>query len=131
MPADPKLPTSRDAPAPILAIAADLMFASRIRAVPLAAGVDADLVRSPAALLDAARERAPRRILIDLDARAFDPAALIRQLKQDERTRDIDVVAFVSHVREDAIAAARDAGADRVLARSAFVRELPALIGNP
>ena len=131
MPADPKLPTSRDAPAPILAIAADLMFASRIRAVALAAGIDAELVRSPAALLDAARERAPRRILIDLDARAFDPAALIRQLKQDERTRDIDVVAFVSHVREDAIAAARDAGADRVLARSAFVRELPALIGNP
>jgi hypothetical protein len=40
----------------------------------------------------------------------------------------VNIIAFVSHVREDAIAAARSAGADRVLARSAFVRELNNLL---
>jgi CheY-like chemotaxis protein len=117
--------------ASVLAIAADLLFASRIRAVAAEAGVDAVLVRSPDALLASAQTHPPRRILIDLDARAFDPAELIRRLKEDERTRPIEVIAFVSHVREDAIAAARQAGADRVLARSAFVRQLPALMTSP
>jgi hypothetical protein len=42
----------------------------------------------------------------------------------------VPVVAFASHVRADLIAEARAAGADRVLARSAFVAELPALVAR-
>jgi DNA-binding NarL/FixJ family response regulator len=112
----------------IVALAADLLFASRIRAAARAAGVDAVLFRSAEALLEAALARAPRRVLIDLDARGVDAPALIRALKADARTGASEVVGFVSHVNEAAIAAARDAGADRVLARSAFVRLLPSLL---
>ena len=112
----------------ILALAADLLFASRIRAAASAAGVDAVLFRSAEALLDAARARTPRRVLIDLDARGIDAPALIRALKADARTSASEVIAFVAHVNEPAIAAARIAGADRVLARSAFVRLLPSLL---
>jgi hypothetical protein len=39
-------------------------------------------------------------------------------------------VAFVSHVRADHAQAAHDAGASRVLARSAFVEELPRLVSE-
>ena len=112
----------------ILALAADLLFASRIRAAASAAGVDAVLFRSADVLLDAARARTPRRVLIDLDARGIDAPALIRALKADARTSASEVIAFVAHVNEPAIAAARTAGADRVLARSAFVRLLPSLL---
>jgi hypothetical protein len=38
------------------------------------------------------------------------------------------VIAFASHLDVDAIRAARDAGADRVLVRSAFVATLPDLL---
>ena len=38
------------------------------------------------------------------------------------------MIAFVSHVRVDHAEAARAAGASRVLARSAFVKELPELV---
>lgn len=118
-------------PAAVLALAADLMFASRIRAAASAAGSQVRIARSASELVDAARTLTPARILIDLDARAGDPIAAIGSLKDDEDTRGIEIVAFVSHVREDAIQAARAAGADRVLARSAFVRELSRLVSPP
>jgi CheY-like chemotaxis protein len=115
----------------ILALPADLMFASRIRATAQAVGVDVLVVAKPAALLDAAKARPPRLVLLDLDARGWDAAALVRDIRSDERTAGARIVAFVSHVRQDAIEAARAAGADRVLARSAFVRELPTILASP
>jgi CheY-like chemotaxis protein len=115
----------------VLALTADLLFASRIRATAEAVGVETILVRSADALEKAAAEQRPARIFLDLDARAVDLPALIRRLKETERTADIELIAFVSHVREDAIAAARAAGADQVLPRSVFVRQLPALIAGP
>jgi CheY-like chemotaxis protein len=114
----------------ILALPADLMFASRIRATAQAVGVDVLVVAKPAALLDAAKARPPRLVLLDLDARGWDAAALVRDIRSDERTARARIVAFVSHVRQDAIEAARAAGADRVLARSAFVRELPTILAS-
>lgn len=108
----------------------DLLFGARIRAAAQANGMEVVVLRTPAELIAAAVERAPRRILIDLDARAYDAVDVIRTLKDEDPTRDIEVVAFVSHVREDAIRAARDVGADRVLARSAFVRQLPDLVSG-
>jgi CheY-like chemotaxis protein len=106
------------------------LFASRIRSTGEAVGVETILVRSADALVAAAAEQQPARIFLDLDARAVDPPTLIRRLKATDRTADIELIAFVSHVREDAIAAARAAGADQVLARSAFVRQLPTLIAG-
>lgn len=116
-----------DTPPLVLALT-DLLFGARIRAAARANDVEVVVHRTPAELIGAAVEHAPHRILIDLDARAYDSVNVIRSLKGDARTRDTEVVAFVSHVREDAIRAARDAGADRVLARSAFVRQLPDLV---
>src|SRR5690606_12170770 len=119
------------APAPILALAADLIFASRIRATATAVGATVHVVRSAEELLTRARETAPRLVLIDLEARAGDPAGAIRQLRATPETAAVPIVAFASHVNREAIEAARAAGASRVLARSAFVRELPALLAEP
>lgn len=110
--------------APVVALSADLLFASRIRGAAEAMGAAVELARGADALLERARTATPRRILLDLDTRTTDPIALIETLKSDPATRDIEIVAYVSHVRADMIERARAAGADRVLARSAFTQAL-------
>jgi CheY-like chemotaxis protein len=125
-------PPSGDAqaapPAAAVALAADLLFTARIQGAARAAGVDVPVVGTVEELLRLVRSRRPRRVLVDLDARRADPIAAIVRLKEDAATRAIPVTAFVSHVRTEAIEAARAAGADQVLARSAFVRALPELL---
>jgi CheY-like chemotaxis protein len=111
-----------------LALVADLLFASRIRGAAAAAGVEVAVVQSAAAFVERARALHPRLILIDLDARSGDAPALIRDLKADPALSAVPVVAFGAHVEGPALLAARAAGAERVMARSAFVRDLPALL---
>jgi CheY-like chemotaxis protein len=121
---DPETP---DGGRPIVALAADLLFGARIRSAAAAVGVPLDLVRSTDEALAAVRAGA-RSLILDLDLRAGDPVALVQTLRADAATAELPIIAFVSHVREDRIQAARAAGATRVLARSAFVRTLPELL---
>jgi CheY-like chemotaxis protein len=111
---------------PVVAAVADLLFGARIRAAAAEAGRSVQFARSVDALVDAAAGAS--LLLLDLDARWLDAAAVIGRLKNDTPTAAVPIIAFVSHVRTDAIEAARAAGADRVLARSAFVRDLPKLL---
>lgn len=111
-----------------VALVADLMFASRVRGAATAAGVEARTVSRADALLEEARRRRPRVVLLDLEARGVDVAALVARLRADPVTSGVPIIAFGSHVNREALQGARDAGVDRVLARSAFVRELPELL---
>lgn len=108
----------------IVAHTADLLFAARLRATATSAGVELILARKSSDWFEHARQSAPRLLVLDLDTRTLDPINLITETKADAALRDIPLLAYVSHVREDAIAAARAAGADRVLARGAFVKNL-------
>ena len=117
-------------PTAAVALVADLLFASKVRGAASAAGVEATTVTKGEALLAEVRARSPRLVLIDLESRGVDAPALVAALKADPGTADIPVVAFGSHVNGEALKAAREAGADRVLARSAFVRELPSLLAG-
>jgi len=113
-----------------VALVADMMFASRVRGTATAIGAAAVTVTRAEKLLEETRRLRPRVVMIDIDARGVDVPGLIARLKSDPETSAIPVVAFGSHVNADALRAAREAGADRVLARSAFVRDLPALLGG-
>ncbi len=117
--------------APVIALTADLMFAARVRSTADAVAARLILPRSAAELLRSAQEHAPRLIIVDLDTRTLDPIELIRQLKSDPRTIATPVLAYVSHVREDLIASARAAGAEQVMARGAFARQLPSILAPP
>jgi CheY-like chemotaxis protein len=110
----------------VVAAVADLIFGARIRAAAADAGVDMAFARSVDALLESAP--GADLLLLDLDARWLDAGPVIERLRAGSATARVPIVAFVSHVRTDAIEAARSAGADRVLARSAFVRELPSIL---
>lgn len=109
-----------------VALAPDLMFGARIRAAANTAGVPLTLVRSAAELQQQAA--GARLVLIDLDARGVDVPAAVAALRADARTAAATVVVFGPHVDGAALQAARRAGADVVLARSAFVGRLPDLM---
>ncbi|HUF88833.1 MAG TPA: response regulator [Gemmatimonadota bacterium] len=111
---------------PVHALLDDLFFRTRIEATAEAAGVRLIVSRTPAELADRIEESGGAAVLVDLGLGAADPAEAIRALKR--RPDPPAVVAWGSHVDADALNEARAAGADRVLARSAFTRRLPDLL---
>jgi DNA-binding NarL/FixJ family response regulator len=111
----------------ILAMVDDLLFLSKIQQTAQHLGVAVGSAR-PADLPRMAIEDAPNALIIDLNHRSGKALEVLRTLKSDLKTKDIVVIGFVSHVQNDLIAAARDAGCDLILARSAFVKQLPSLL---
>ena len=112
----------------VIAVVDDMFFASKIRAVAEAVGVEISFPRGREALLEKAREAKPRLILVDLHNQKVDAVALARDLKSDERLREVPLVGFFSHVETELRRDALDAGFDQVLSRSAFSRDLPNLL---
>jgi PleD family two-component response regulator len=106
----------------------DLMFASRISSAAKALGVEIAFARSPAAIVEAVRTRSPRLVILDLNSLQVRPLEAVAALKADVALASVPTVGFVSHVQTDLIAAARQAGVDQVMARSAFVTQLPQLL---
>ena len=104
-----------------------MLFASRVGGAARAAGAEVRILRDRDALLRALDEAADGRtlVLVDLTA-APDAADAIAAVKAGHP--DASVIAFARHDATDVIRAAREAGADRVLARSAFVAQLPDIL---
>ena len=113
----------------VVAWAADLIFAARIRAAAESSATLLRLVRNGDELLAAARAEHPRLVVVDLESRG-DPVAVIAAVKSDPGLARVPVLAYASHVKEDSLAAARSAGADRVLARGAFARDLAGILSG-
>ena len=112
-------PDSSPAPAPVLALVRDLLFATKITATAAAVGVAVKLVRDPAKLAGSAGER----LIVDLNLEgAIDAAAAWKAAGGG------GVVGFVSHVDTATIERARAAGVDLVMARSRFVQVLTGLL---
>jgi hypothetical protein len=112
---------------PRVLVLADMMFASKVRAVAGHIGVNVFTSPDPGRLLAADEDRTSSLVLIDLELRGA--VDLIRQLQADERWKGT-MIGFASHRNAEAIAAGREAGAHRVLARSAFVQLLPGLLSE-
>lgn len=113
----------------ILAAVADLMFSSRIRAAAAGGAADVRFARTAREALEQARTLRPSLVLIDLNGGPLDPLDTIASLKAEPTLAGTRIVGFVSHVQGNLIAAARAAGIDEVMARSAFVAKLPELLG--
>lgn len=111
-----------------IALVTDLIFATRIRTTAEDLGVLLRCVRTVEGLTAALTEHSVERVIVDLNADRVDVCAAIRVARAAPSVKR--VVAYVSHVQADLAESARQAGATRVLARSAFVAELPALLAN-
>ena len=106
----------------------DLMFASRISSAAKALGVEIAFARTPEAIVEAVRTRAPRLVILDLNSVKVRPLEAVAALKADPALAAVPTLGFVSHVQTELIGAARQAGVDQVMARSAFVTQLPQLL---
>ena len=114
----------------VLAVVDDLLFSSRIRSVAGAAGRPVIFIRRPDAVLSAMREHAPNLILLDLDREALDPIGTIRAIRAAADLSQPRIVGFGSHVQVERLQAAKAAGCDQAMARSAFVAALPSMMAT-
>ena len=112
----------------ILVVADDLLFRSKISSAAKALGVVVRAATTPEAALARMREERPTLVLIDLDGQRPAPFEVLQQLSEDPSLRTLATVGFVSHVHADLVHRARELGIGSVLARSAFVSELPNIL---
>ncbi|MBI3262723.1 MAG: response regulator [Acidobacteria bacterium] len=114
----------------ILAAVDDLLFRSKIHAAAKQLGVPVVFARSPEDVLEQARALRPALAIFDLNSQRLQPIITLAGLKADASLARIRTVGFVSHVHVALIEAARSAGMDEVMPRSAFVAKLGDIVGN-
>jgi PleD family two-component response regulator len=112
----------------ILAVVSDLMFTSKIRTAAARIGVDVVFARSSRDALAVMEKGPPALVILDLDSQSTDPLGTVSAMKADPALTTVPTVGFVSHVHANLIDAARKAGVDDVMARSAFAERLPAIL---
>jgi CheY-like chemotaxis protein len=114
----------------VLVLLDNLFFAGKINQA--ASQTEAKLIyaKSSEQALKLARTECPTQIIMDLDAVSCAPLEFIALLKADAELRRIPTLGFVAHVNLDIQQQARDAGCDRVMARSAFDRNLAAILNQ-
>ena len=112
----------------VLVAVDDLLFSSKIRATAKQAGVDVTFARSPAEIIEQARTIKPALAIFDLNSAKTDPVQTIAAMKGDPELSAIRTIGFASHVHTELIRAARAAGADDVMPRSAFASQLAGIL---
>jgi hypothetical protein len=112
-----------------VALVDDLMFLSRIREAAQPQGIEVRSVRKVSELVEACRGGAGL-VLLDLDSARLPWAEALAALAADPDAAAVPSVGFVSHLHADRVRTAQAAGCGRVMARSAFVQELPRLLAG-
>lgn len=126
----------------ILYLAADLLWASKIKATADAMGLACRPVRTMEMLEARLGDSPVRALIVDLDV-AETALAMIGRVKGRDAGRQasgirsdesvdasipIRVLAFGPHIEKNTLQAARDAGADDVLTRGAFDHHMDAVL---
>jgi DNA-binding NarL/FixJ family response regulator len=112
----------------ILVAVDDFLFRSKIRATAKQTQIEVAFAKSPQEIIDTVKSRAPSLVIFDLNSASLDPVGTIAALKSDPSLASTRTLGFVSHVDAARIQAARAAGADEVMARSAFAGNLAEIL---
>ncbi|HEY7285120.1 MAG TPA: response regulator [Vicinamibacterales bacterium] len=112
----------------ILAVLDDLMFTSKIRTTASQLGVSVTFARSAESALAEMRKSPPALVILDLNNPRTQPLSIVGAMKGDAALSAIPTIGYASHVQTDVIEAARAAGVQEVLARSAFTQHLPTIL---
>lgn len=110
----------------VFALVDDLFFRTKIVETARQVGVELACFATPQDLVDEAIARPPSLVIMDLNARN-DPLHALEQLA---RGNSIPLIAFLSHVQTDLAERARQAGCTKVMPRSQFSKELPAILAG-
>ncbi|HLG59925.1 MAG TPA: hypothetical protein VI485_31590 [Vicinamibacterales bacterium] len=98
----------------------DLIFSIKISTAAKQLGVAIYFERARDNVLETVREKRPSLVIFDLNSTRLAPMVAIAAIKADPALQQVRTLGYVSHVDSDTIEAARQAGVDQVLARSAF-----------
>src|SRR3954465_9555098 len=93
----------------VIALAADMIFAAKIRGAGDVAGTPVVLARNPAQLVEMVATAPPEQqvtAILDLDTRGLNIDKTITDIRHARE--DVRIIAFVSHVNTDAIHEARE-----------------------
>jgi CheY-like chemotaxis protein len=108
----------------IVCVVDDLIFSIKISTAAKHLGAELYFERSQDRVLTTIRDKRPSLVIFDLNSAKLRPIEAIAAMKADPALRAIPALGYVSHVDSATIEAARTAGIDRVLARSAFADQL-------
>ena len=114
----------------VLVVVDDLLFSVKISTAAKALGADVYFERSADMVLPRIREKKPSLVIFDLNSGKMRPIEAVAALKADPQLKEVPTLGFVSHVDAATIAAAREAGIDQVLARSAFSEKLAEILST-
>ncbi len=127
----------------ILYVASDLLWSTRIKSAADALGIPSRPARTLEALRARLSDSPVRALIVDLEAEgAIDliraarvseghgirPDSPSSQPPSEQSVPRLFILAFGPHVATDLFQQARDAGADKVVARGAFDRRLPEVL---
>jgi len=108
----------------VLCAVDDLLFSIKISTAAKSLGADLFFERNADQVLARVREKRPSLVIFDLNSAKMRPMELIAEMKRDPELKHLRTLGYVSHVDGAAVAAARQAGIDQVMARSAFAAQL-------
>jgi CheY-like chemotaxis protein len=112
----------------ILAVVDDLLFTVKISDAAKRAGLEAEFVKSEKDVIEKATHEKPLLIIFDLNNSSVPSLELIAKLKNDGELRHISLIGYLSHVQGELKQKAQEAGANIVMARSAFSQNLPQIL---
>jgi PleD family two-component response regulator len=108
----------------IVCVIDDLIFSVKISTAAKSLGVELYFERNAEKALSTIRDKRPALVIFDLNSKKLDPLATIAAMKADAELRSTRTLGYVSHVDAETIEAARRAGVDQVVARSAFAQRM-------
>jgi DNA-binding NarL/FixJ family response regulator len=114
----------------IVCVVDDLIFSIKMSTAAKHLGVEMYFERARDNVLPTIRDKQPSLVIFDLNSARLEPMAAIAAMKADPTLRAIRTLGYVSHVDSNAIEAAREAGIDQVLARSAFSDRLGEILSH-
>lgn len=112
----------------ILAVVDDLLFTVKISDAAKRVGLEVEFLKSERDVLDKATHEKPLLIILDLNNGSVDPLKLISKLKGNGDLKPISLIGYLSHVQGELKQKAHDAGANIVMARSAFSQNLQQIL---
>ena len=122
--------TQTPKPKKVLALLDNLFFAAKINVAATESQVILLYAKTADQALELARLEKPTQIILDLDAAKCSPLEFLARQKAAPDLQTIPTLGFVSHVNLDLQQQARNAGCDRILARSTFDRNLPTILSQ-
>ena len=107
----------------ILAAVSNLFFVGKLQAAAKQASVELTFASSADDLLEKA-QGGTELIVLDLGDQEMDAVGAIRRVRSAPETAGVAMLGFVRHTDPERAEAARQAGCERVLARSEFSAQL-------